>query len=63
MSLSIKHLSKAQYGAELFNDDCVSLMKKIPDNSVDLIYASHIIEYFNKQMIEKDKIIALITLF
>ena len=39
MSVSIKHLSQSRSGAELFNDDCVSLMKKIPDNSVDLIFA------------------------
>ena len=39
MSLSIKHLSQSQYGEELFNDDCISLMEKIPDNSIDLIFA------------------------
>ena len=39
MSLSIKHLSQSQHGEELFNDDCVSLMEKIPDNSIDLIFA------------------------
>ena len=39
MSLSIKQLSQSQHGEELFNDDCISLMEKIPDNSIDLIFA------------------------
>ena len=39
MSLNIEHLLQSSYETELFNDDCISLMEKIPENSVDLIFA------------------------
>ena len=39
MSLSIEHLKQSRSGTVLFNDDCISLMKKIPERSVDLIFA------------------------
>ena len=39
MSLNIEHLYKSTSGIELINGDCISLMEKIPENSVDLIFA------------------------
>ena len=39
MSLNMEHLFQSSYETELFNDDCISLMEKIPENSVDLIFA------------------------
>ena len=39
MSLNIEHLFQSSCETELFNSDCISLMQKIPDNSVDLIFA------------------------
>ena len=39
MSLNIEHLFQSSQETELFNDDCISLMEKIPENSVDLIFA------------------------
>ena len=39
MSLNMEHLVQSSYETELFNDDCISLMEKIPENSVDLIFA------------------------
>ena len=39
MSLNIEHLFKSTSGIELINGDCISLMEKIPENSVDLIFA------------------------
>ena len=39
MSLNIERLLQSSYETELFNDDCISLMEKIPENSVDLIFA------------------------
>ena len=39
MSLNIEHLYKSTSGIELINGDCISLMEKMPENSVDLIFA------------------------
>ena len=39
MSLNMENLLQSSYETELFNDDCISLMEKIPENSVDLIFA------------------------
>jgi len=32
--------------------DCLELFPKLEDNSVDLIYASHVIEYFNREEVK-----------
>ena len=39
MSLNMEYLFQSSCETELFNDDCISLMGKIPENSVDLIFA------------------------
>ena len=39
MSLNMEYLFQSSCETELFNDDCISLMEKIPENSVDLIFA------------------------
>ena len=39
MSLNIEQLFQSSHETKLFNDDCISLMEKIPENSVDLIFA------------------------
>ena len=39
MSLNIGHFCNSTSDTELFNGDCISLMKKIPENSVDIIFA------------------------
>ena len=39
MSLNMEQLCQSTSGTELFNDDCISFMEKIPGNSVDLIFA------------------------
>ena len=39
MSINLKVLYESTSGVELFNDDCMSLMAKIPESSVDLIFA------------------------
>ena len=39
MSSNIGHTYQFTSGVELFNDDCISFMERIPENSVDLIFA------------------------
>ena len=39
MSLNMEYLLQSSYETQIFNDDCISLMGKIPENSVDLIFA------------------------
>ena len=39
MSLNLKDLYQGNSRVELFNGDCVSLMERIPENSIDLIFA------------------------
>jgi len=37
----------------ILNGDCLDLLaSEVPDNSVDLIYASHVIEYFDRSEFE-----------
>ena len=39
MSLNIEHLCNSISGIGLKNGDCISVMEKMPENSVDLIFA------------------------
>ena len=39
MSSNFGHTYQFTSGVELFNDDCISFMERIPENSVDLIFA------------------------
>ena len=39
MSVNLKDLYQSNAGVELFNEDCVSMMEKLPEASVDLIFA------------------------
>ena len=39
MSLDMGYFFQSSYETEVFNDDCISLMEKIPGNSIDLIFA------------------------
>ena len=39
MSVKLKDLYQSDTGVELFNDECISMMEKLPDASVDLIFA------------------------
>ena len=39
MSLNMEYIFQSSYETEIFNDNCISLMEKIPENSVDLIFA------------------------
>ena len=39
MSLDMGYFFQSSYETEIFNDDCISLMEKIPGNSIDLIFA------------------------
>ena len=39
MSVNLNDLYQSNAGVELFNEDCVSMMEKLPEASVDLIFA------------------------
>ena len=39
MRLNMEHMFQSTNETELFNGDCISLLEKIPENSVDLIFA------------------------
>ena len=39
MSVNLKGLYGSTSGIELFNENCISLMENIPEESVDLIFA------------------------
>ena len=39
MSVNLEDLYKSTSGIELFNDNCISFMENIPEESVDLIFA------------------------
>ena len=39
MGVKLEDLYKSTSGIELFNENCVSLMENIPEESVDLIFA------------------------
>ena len=39
MSVNLEVLNKSTYGIKLFNEDCISLMENLPEESVDLIFA------------------------
>ena len=39
MSVNLEDLYKSTSGVELFNENCISFMENIPEESVDLIFA------------------------
>ena len=39
MGLNMEHMFQSTKETELFNGDCITLLEKIPENSVDLIFA------------------------
>ena len=39
MRLNMEHMFQSTNETELFNEDCISLLEKMPENSVDLIFA------------------------
>ena len=64
MSLNIEGTRNFTSESEVFNDDCISLMKKIPENSVDLIFSRETLEHLtyrelNNHLIEAYRVLKI----